>query len=78
MTKGNVEKLLAPIDSKGQRCGLDSGLEDKKYLMFFDLTRCLSPGTPITGCPTQQVCNCFSNASFLIFSSPSDTALVEV
>ncbi|CAH2068395.1 unnamed protein product, partial [Iphiclides podalirius] len=56
MTKGNVEKLLAPIDSKGQRCGLDSGLEDKKYLMFFDLTRCLSPGTPITGCPTQQVC----------------------
>ncbi|CAG5041956.1 unnamed protein product [Parnassius apollo] len=56
ITRGNVETLLAPIDSKGRRCGLDSGLEDKKYLVFFDLTRCLSPGTPITGCPTQQVC----------------------
>ncbi|CAK1599547.1 unnamed protein product [Parnassius mnemosyne] len=56
ITRGNVETLLAPIDSRGHRCGLDSGLEDKKYLMFFDLTRCLSPGTPITGCPTQQVC----------------------
>ncbi|XP_068628408.1 choline transporter-like 2 isoform X2 [Battus philenor] len=56
ITRGNVEKLLAPIDSKGHRCGLDSGLEDRKYLMFFDLTRCLSPGTPITGCPTQQIC----------------------
>ncbi|XP_014369456.2 choline transporter-like 2 isoform X4 [Papilio machaon] len=56
MTNGNVEKLLAPIDSRGHRCGMDSGLEDRKYLMFFDLTRCLSPGTPITGCPTQQIC----------------------
>ncbi|XP_052747500.1 choline transporter-like 2 isoform X2 [Bicyclus anynana] len=56
MTRGSVDKLLAPIDSKGRRCGLDSGLEDKKYLLFFNIAKCLSPGTPITGCPTTQVC----------------------
>ncbi|XP_026725806.1 CTL-like protein 2 isoform X1 [Trichoplusia ni] len=56
MTHGNIQKLLAPIDTKGRRCGLDSGLEDKKYLVFFNIAKCLSPGTPITGCPTPQVC----------------------
>lgn len=68
MTKGNVEKLLAPIDSKGRRCGLDSGLEDKKYLLFFNIVKCLSPGTPITGCPTTQVC---------VSQCPSKTILFE-
>ncbi|XP_028176614.1 CTL-like protein 2 isoform X2 [Ostrinia furnacalis] len=53
---GDVQKLLAPIDTKGRRCGLDSGLVDKKNLVFFNIARCLQPGTPITGCPTQQVC----------------------
>lgn len=56
MTHGNIQKLLAPVDSNGQRCGLDSGLEDKKYLVFFNIEKCLSPSTPITGCPTPQVC----------------------
>ncbi|CAH0747568.1 unnamed protein product [Diatraea saccharalis] len=56
MKNGDVRKLLAPIDTKGRRCGLDSGLENKKYLMFFNIARCLQPGTPITGCPTPQVC----------------------
>ncbi|KAL0850385.1 hypothetical protein ABMA28_012206 [Loxostege sticticalis] len=53
---GDVQKLLAPIDTKGRRCGLDSGLVDKKYLVFFNIAQCLKPGTAITGCPTQQVC----------------------
>ncbi|XP_039765563.1 choline transporter-like 2 isoform X1 [Pararge aegeria] len=56
MTRGSVDKLLAPIDSRGRRCGLDSGLEEKKYLIFFNIAKCLAPGTPITGCPTTQVC----------------------
>ncbi|CAH0722356.1 unnamed protein product, partial [Brenthis ino] len=68
MTKGNFEKLLAPIDSKGRRCGMDSGLEDKKYLLFFNIVKCLSPGTPITGCPTTQVC---------VSQCPSQTVLIE-
>ncbi|CAH4015503.1 unnamed protein product [Pieris brassicae] len=63
LTRGSIEKILAPIDSKGRRCGLDSGLEEKKNLMFFNIAKCLSPGTPITGCPTTQVCveNCPDN-----------------
>ncbi|KAJ0181029.1 hypothetical protein K1T71_003114 [Dendrolimus kikuchii] len=56
MTHGNVEKLLAPIDTQGRRCGLDSGLKHKPYLVFFNIAKCLSPGTPIVGCPTPQVC----------------------
>ncbi|CAH2100196.1 unnamed protein product [Euphydryas editha] len=68
MTRGNVEKLLAPIDSNGRRCGLDSGLEDKKYLLFFNIAKCLAPGTPITGCPTTQVC---------VSQCPSKTVLFE-
>lgn len=54
---GNVEKLLAPLDSRGKRCGLDSELEDKKYLVFFNIAKCLSPTTAITGCNTPQVTN---------------------
>lgn len=55
MTHGNIEKLLAPIDTFGARCGLDSSVKDKPYLVFFDISKCLSPGTPIVGCPTPQV-----------------------
>ncbi|XP_011563045.3 choline transporter-like 2 isoform X3 [Plutella xylostella] len=55
-TNGDVERLLAPIDSKGRRCGLDADVMNKKYLVFFDITKCLSPEAPITGCPTPQVC----------------------
>lgn len=50
-----MDQLLAPMDSQGRRCGMDSGLTDKKYLVFFDISKCLSPGTPITGCETSQV-----------------------
>ncbi|XP_048004473.1 uncharacterized protein LOC125240570 isoform X5 [Leguminivora glycinivorella] len=53
---GNVEQLLAPMDMKGRRCGLDSTLQDKKYLVFFDISECLSPTTAISGCKTPQVC----------------------
>ncbi|XP_028030024.1 CTL-like protein 2 isoform X2 [Bombyx mandarina] len=53
---GNIEKLLAPMDSNGKRCGVDSGVINRKYLLFFNLANCLRPETPITGCPTPQVC----------------------
>ncbi|KAJ8734636.1 hypothetical protein PYW08_013886 [Mythimna loreyi] len=56
MTHGNIQKLLAPIDSRGARCGMDSGVKDKPYLVFFDISKCLQPGSPIVGCPTPQVC----------------------
>lgn len=54
MTHGNIQKLLAPIDSRGARCGMDSAVKDKPYLVFFDISKCLQPGSPIVGCPTPQ------------------------
>lgn len=55
-THGDIETLLAPMDSMGRRCGLNSYVEDKKYLVFFDISQCLRPDTAIAGCPTTQVC----------------------
>ncbi|CAH1100837.1 unnamed protein product [Psylliodes chrysocephalus] len=51
---GDPSLLLVPRDSAGRRCGRD--VLHKPYLFFHDLTRCLSPTTPFTGCPTPQVC----------------------
>ncbi|XP_022835299.1 CTL-like protein 2 isoform X3 [Spodoptera litura] len=69
MRHGNIEKLLAPIDTAGARCGLDSSVKDKPYLVFFDISKCLSPGTPIVGCPTPQVCVSKCPSRTIIFSS---------
>ncbi|XP_041974364.1 choline transporter-like 2 isoform X2 [Aricia agestis] len=65
---GNVENLLAPIDTEGRRCGLDAGLENRRNLLFFNIVKCLAPGTPITGCATRQVC---------VSQCPSETILFE-
>ncbi|CAH0553591.1 unnamed protein product [Brassicogethes aeneus] len=53
---GDPELLFVPRDSLGRRCGLDHGVEDKKYLLFYDLTKCLKVQVPFTGCPTKQIC----------------------
>ncbi|XP_077286944.1 choline transporter-like 2 isoform X3 [Arctopsyche grandis] len=53
---GDVRRLLVPTDSDGLKCGLDSSVIDKPYLVFFDMTKCISPTVPINGCPTKQVC----------------------
>lgn len=47
---------MVPTDSQNRRCGVDSDVIDKKYLVFFDLKNCIDPKVPITGCPTPQVC----------------------
>lgn len=52
---GDPNTLLVPKDSSGLRCGLDKEVKDYKYLFFFDLTECLAPSTPFTGCSTNQV-----------------------
>ena len=51
---GDPSKLMFPTDSFGDICG-QGRFENKPYLMFFDLTKCLSL-TAIAGCPTPQVC----------------------
>ncbi|RZC34922.1 CTL-like protein 2, partial [Asbolus verrucosus] len=55
-TNGDPKTLLAPKDSYGSKCGIDYHVRDKPYLFFFDLTKCLSPTVPFTGCPTRQIC----------------------
>lgn len=75
--QGDVGFLLAPINSLGHRCGFDSQVLDKPYLVFFDISKCLAPTVPITGCPTVQVCvsQCPSQTVFFRKDLQTSTAL---
>lgn len=53
---GDLNKLVVPTDSFNKKCGIDSGVLNKKFLFFFNLDKCIDPLVPITGCPTPQVC----------------------
>ena len=53
---GEPQRLIMPTDSMNRRCGLDSSVLDKPYLVFLDLTKCVDLTTPLNGCPTTQVC----------------------
>lgn len=53
---GDPERLILPTDSMNRKCGVDSSVIDKPYLVFLDLTKCVNLVTPINGCPTTQVC----------------------
>ncbi|KAG4077520.1 hypothetical protein HA402_002947 [Bradysia odoriphaga] len=53
---GDPDRLLVPTDSQGLKCGVDSEVISKPYLVFFNLERCIDPLVPINGCPTPQVC----------------------
>ena len=46
---------MTPTDSEGYKCGYDANVLDKKYLYFFDLSKCASPQTLLNGCDTPQV-----------------------
>lgn len=48
--------MLIPSDSKDRRCGIDPGVKDKKYLVFFDLIKCLRVESAVLGCNTTLVC----------------------
>ncbi|KAK9875143.1 hypothetical protein WA026_005934 [Henosepilachna vigintioctopunctata] len=53
---GDPSSILIPKASNGLRCGKDSTVINKPYLFFFDLTKCIGPSVPFTGCPTLQIC----------------------
>lgn len=55
-TNGDLDKVLIPTDSKNRKCGVDSGVRNKKHLFFFDLDKCLDPLVPMNGCKTKQIC----------------------
>lgn len=63
-----------PTDSQGLQCGVDSAVLDKKYLVFFDLQKCIDPLVPIHGCPTPQVCVEQCPQSTFLFESSKCTA----
>lgn len=52
---GDPERLINPTDSYGNVCGVGN-FSDKKYLLYFDLTKCATPTILLTGCPTPQIC----------------------
>merc|ERR550519_283297 len=66
---GNIQQVIYRTDSQGNVCGHDNtkgagengdprlkDMTDRKFLMFYDLTRCLNPAVFVTGCLTPQVC----------------------
>lgn len=56
LKNGDLDRLLVPTDSMGRKCGVDNEVLHKPYLLFFNLENCIDPKTPISGCPTPQVC----------------------
>ncbi|KAH7699097.1 Protein CHTL-1 b [Aphelenchoides avenae] len=57
---GKPERLIHPTDSLGRVCGYNRpgayDLSSRPYVLFFDLTKCISYVTVLTGCPTSQIC----------------------
>uniref|UniRef100_A0AC35UF86 Choline transporter-like protein n=1 Tax=Rhabditophanes sp. KR3021 TaxID=114890 RepID=A0AC35UF86_9BILA len=56
----NTNRILYPSDSNGRFCGTAKkgyyDLTSKPYVLFFDLTKCISWSTFLSGCSTRQVC----------------------
>lgn len=59
-TTNNLKRVIFPSDSAGRICGIKQegvyDLSEKPYLLFFDLTKCVSWTSFMSGCPTKQVC----------------------
>ncbi|CAI4225944.1 unnamed protein product [Auanema sp. JU1783] len=57
---GDPERLLTPTDSFGRRCGTmrpnSYNYTTRPYLLYFDITKCISYATALGGCQTSQVC----------------------
>lgn len=60
---GDPNQLLNPTDSQGNVCGKTAKVKDKPYLLYFDLTECISTDispskilSSVTNCPTYQIC----------------------
>jgi choline transporter-like protein 2/4/5 len=52
---GDPSILVNPVDSYGQKCGVDEAVKDKPYLFFFDITKCATGTVLVDGCRTPQV-----------------------
>lgn len=56
LINGDINNLLVPMDSEGRKCGVDSEVIDRPYLVFFDLTKCATVSAAYSNCKTPQVC----------------------
>ncbi|CAI5454560.1 unnamed protein product [Caenorhabditis angaria] len=60
MAWGDPQRLIFPTDSEFRRCGgSQDGLynfTNRPYLLYFDLTKCISYATALGGCQTTQIC----------------------
>lgn len=57
---------MTVTDSLGQKCGIDSNVANKPYLLFFNLEKCVDINVVFHGCQSTHICigNC-PNASFI-------------
>lgn len=80
ISQGDLDRLLVPSDSYGRRCGVDSEVVKKPYLLFFNIEKCISPLVPINGCPTPQVCveECPTKSFFFIRDKCTNLNLNEI
>ncbi|XP_029636675.1 choline transporter-like protein 2 isoform X3 [Octopus sinensis] len=53
--KGDYQLILYPLDTKNNLCGFGT-MKQKPYLLFSDITRCMSPVVFLMGCDTPQTC----------------------
>ncbi|KAI1718770.1 plasma-membrane choline transporter domain-containing protein [Ditylenchus destructor] len=57
---GRPERLIHPTDSLGRMCGFDRpgayNMSSRPYVLYFDITKCASYVTVLTGCSTPQIC----------------------
>lgn len=55
LNQGSIDRILYPINSQGHTCGVNA-LENKKYLQFFDIVKCIKYIFIGLRCPTLQIC----------------------
>jgi len=52
---GDISKVIYPTDSEGNVCGQGT-LDNRPYLLIFDMTQCLNPAVLVEGCLTPKAC----------------------
>ncbi|XP_016952175.1 choline transporter-like 2 [Drosophila biarmipes] len=75
---GNLSRLVAPIDSFNRECGVDPGVESKRNLFYFDMTKCLDPLKTLEGCQTPRVCLESCPTQIFIYNNMKDLPFKEL
>ena len=65
---------MVPTDSEGRKCGIDAAVKEEPYLVFFDLTKCISAST---ACNTPQVCQAKCPTDNFIYNSRNSQSSIK-